>query len=425
MMLPIITFIIVFGILVIVHEFGHFYVAKKSGILVREFSIGMGPKLINFRKNSTTYTLRLLPLGGYVRMAGTQDDDNEIKPGTVGSIQIDDSGIITNINLSSKNSNISGIPVQIVKADLVDDLKMTVYENGNEQEEKEYSVNHDATIVEEDGTEVLIAPRDVHFQSASLLNRILTNFAGPFNNMILSIVAYLIVVFMLGGVQTTVNTNEIGSVQKDSPAYVAGIKSHDKIVEVNSKKTNTFTSIQKQISKNGSKKLNLTINHKNQIKSIQVTPKKQKGSDSKIIGITPKTNLDKSLGSKIKYGFTQPFAIAAMIISTLAHMVTTGFDINQFSGPVGIYSLTSQVASQGLISIIAFTGMLSINLGIMNLIPIPALDGGKLLLNFIEAIRGKPLSQEKEGIINLIGVGLLVALMIAVTWNDIQRFFIH
>ena len=187
-MTAVITFIIVFGILVIVHEFGHYYAAKKSGILVREFSVGMGPKIVAYRKNSTTYTLRLLPLGGYVRMAGAQDDDSEIKPGTMSSLVMDDNRKVTKIITSSKVYEADAVPVQVSKADLVDDLYIEGYENGDETETKRFDVDHDATIVEEDGTEVQIAPRDVQLQSVSVWKRMITNFAGPFNNFVLAIV---------------------------------------------------------------------------------------------------------------------------------------------------------------------------------------------------------------------------------------------
>lgn len=422
-MLAIITFIIVFGILVTVHEFGHFYMAKKSGVLVREFSIGMGPKLFFFRKNGTTYTLRILPLGGYVRMAGSQDDDDEIKPGTMATIKLSEDNIIQQINLSNKNQDINSIPVQIVKSDLEDKLFLTVFENGNEEDEITYNVNHDATIVEEDGTELLIAPKDVQFQSASLGKRALINIAGPFNNVVLSIVAYFIVALMLGGI-TDISSNEVGIVQPHSVAYDAGIKTKDKILKIDDKKIKNFTDVQKIINQKKTGKISLELSRKNKIKKINLVPKevKQDGRKIKLIGIGPK--VDKSIGAKIKYAFVKPFSIAMLIFGVLGHMITGGFDINQFSGPVGIYSLTSQVASQGMITIISFMGMLSINLGIMNLIPIPALDGGKLLLNLIEGIRGKPISEEKENIITLIGVALLFLLFIAVTWNDIQRFFI-
>lgn len=119
MIVTIITFIIVFGILVIVHEFGHFYFAKKAGILVREFSVGMGPKAVAFRRNATTYTLRFLPIGGYVRMAGVADDeDEELKPGTPVSLQIGPDGIVHSINASKKTTLFNGIPLSVTATDL-------------------------------------------------------------------------------------------------------------------------------------------------------------------------------------------------------------------------------------------------------------------------------------------------------------------
>lgn len=121
-MATIIAFIVVFFVLVLVHEFGHFIFAKRSGILVREFSIGMGPKLIATRRNHTTYTLRLLPLGGYVRMAGWQDEDDEIKPGTQLAIELNSAGVVTRINTSDKTTLQGGIPVQVGKVDLTHDL---------------------------------------------------------------------------------------------------------------------------------------------------------------------------------------------------------------------------------------------------------------------------------------------------------------
>ena len=114
-----------------------------------------------------------------------------------------------------------------------------------------------------------------------------------------------------------------------------------------------------------------------------------------------------------------------MIFSALKQMVTGGFNINQLSGPVGIYSASSQVSKMGLAAVVSFTAILSINLGIINMLTIPAIDGGKLLLNIVEGIRGKPVSEKTEGIGTLIGVAFILILMVAVTWNDIQRFFIN
>ncbi|MGL5103776.1 MAG: site-2 protease family protein, partial [Limosilactobacillus fermentum] len=133
MIITIITFIIVFGILVLVHEFGHYYFAKRAGILVREFSIGMGPKVWWRRSNGTTYTIRILPLGGYVRLAGADEDEDELRPGTPVTLQTNEEGKVTMINASEKETLLEGIPLRIVDSDLEDKLIISGYENDDEE----------------------------------------------------------------------------------------------------------------------------------------------------------------------------------------------------------------------------------------------------------------------------------------------------
>ena len=195
MIKTIVAFVIIFGILVLIHEFGHFYFAKRSGILVREFSIGMGPKLFWIRKNGTLYTIRLLPLGGYVRMAGFDEDEDELRPGMPISVQLNDRNEITKIN-TTKENRFDGIPLIITDFDLSTDLFISGYKNGDEDNEVKYTVNHDATIIENDGSELLIAPKDVQFQSASIGHRLMTNFAGPMNNFILAFIVFAIIGFL-------------------------------------------------------------------------------------------------------------------------------------------------------------------------------------------------------------------------------------
>jgi len=407
-MTAIITFIIVFGILVFVHEFGHYFFAKRSGILVREFSIGMGPKLLAFRRNNTTYTLRLLPLGGYVRMAGWQDEEDEIKPGTQLTIETNADGVVTRINISDRVTLQGGIPVQISRVDLEKELIVEGYENGDESELKIWPVDHDATIIEPDGTEVVIAPDDVQFQNAGIFKRMLVNFAGPMNNFILAIIAFFIV-GLLAGVPKT-DTTQIQTVA-DTPAAKA-LPTTATIKALNGKKMNNYNDILTYLGKNKTKPVQVTTTKKT------VTIKPDKAGK---IGITPQ--MDHSLVPAIQYGFTQTWSIATRILGTLKSLVTGGFSLNKLAGPVGIYTMTSEAANQGIITIIWFLGMLSLNLGIVNLVPIPMLDGGKLLMNLIELIRGKPMARDKEGIITMIGVGIMVVLMIAVTINDIMRYF--
>ncbi|VDG24575.1 zinc-dependent protease, membrane associated (putative) [Lactobacillus plantarum JDM1] [Lactiplantibacillus mudanjiangensis] len=424
LIVTIITFIIVFGILVIVHEFGHFYFAKRAGILVREFSVGMGPKAVAFRRNATTYTLRLLPIGGYVRMAGVADDeDDELKPGTPISLQVGQDGLVHSINASKKTTLFNGIPLSVTASDLEKELWIEGYENGDESEVKRYPVDHDATIIESDGTEVQIAPVDVQFQSAKLWQRMLTNFAGPMNNFILAIITFAILAFMQGGVTTV--TTKVAATTANSVARQAGIKAGDQIVSVNGKKMTSAQSISVLIQDSPNKTVKLGVKRAGQTRTVSVKPKAKTVSGNRVgqIGVQWGSHTDSRLSTKLTYGFTGAWSITTQIFQVLGRMVTHGFSLNDLGGPVAIFATTSQAAKSGIRQVIYLLAVLSINLGIVNLLPIPALDGGKLLLNIIEGIRGKPLRVETESVITLIGFGLLMLLMVLVTWNDIQRYF--
>ncbi|KRM91064.1 RIP metalloprotease RseP [Liquorilactobacillus cacaonum] len=425
MLITIVTFIIVFGILVVVHEFGHFYFAKRAGILVREFSIGMGPKIFAHQKNGTTYTIRILPLGGYVRMAGLEDDDESLKPGATVSLLLNQDNVVETINTSKKKTLLSGIPVEIVKWDLEQELWIEGYENGEEDKYQRYSVLHDASIIEEDGTKVRIAPLDVQFQSAKLWQRMLTNFAGPLNNFILTIVAFTLVAVLQGGVVTSVSSTKIGAFSTSSVAKKAGLKVGDKIIAVDGKKTSTWQKLASFINASPNKKISVTYERNSEKKTVDLIPKSQNQNGKKVglIGIEAKTKVDSSFRAIATYGFIKTWTTMLALFSAIGGMFTHGFSLNDLGGPVAIYSYTSEAAQYGLTSVIGLLAFLSINLGIVNLFPIPALDGGKIILNIIEAIRKKPLSPEKEGMITLIGFGFLMLLMVLVTWNDINRYF--
>lgn len=421
-MKTILTFIIVFGILVIVHEFGHFFFAKRSGILVREFAIGMGPKIYGHQaKDGTTYTLRLLPIGGYVRMAGNGDDETEMAPGMPLSLSLNSDGIVEKINLSKKVQLTNGIPVELVRYDLEDELTITAFVNGDDTEAVTYPVDHDATIIEADGTEIRIAPRDVQFQSAKLWQRMLTNFAGPMNNFILAIFLFIVLAFMQGGIQVT-NTNQIGAVLPDGAAEVAGLKENDHILSINDKKITSWTDLTSQITANPGKTLNFEVQRDGKVQDIEVTPKSVESNGQKVGQLGIQAPMKTGFIDKIVGGTKQAFSSSLEIFKALGSLFT-GFSLNKLGGPVMMFQLSSEAASQGMMTVIGLMAMLSMNLGIVNLLPIPALDGGKLVLNVIEGVRGKPLSQDKEGILTLIGFGFLMLLMVLVTWNDIQRFF--
>lgn len=421
-MRTIITFIIVFGILVIVHEFGHFFFAKRSGILVREFAIGMGPKIYGHQaKDGTTYTLRLLPIGGYVRMAGNGDDETEMAPGMPLSLLMDSDHVVKKINLSKKIQLTNAIPMELIRYDLDEALTITGYVNGDETQEVTYAVDHDASIIEADGTELRIAPRDVQFQSAKLWQRMLTNFAGPMNNFILAILLFIVLAFMQGGVTVT-NTNQIGVVTPDGAAAAAGLKENDEILSVEGKSIQTWNDLTAIITENPDKSLDFEVERNGQVSSVEVTPKAIESNGEKIGQLGIQAPMKTGFFDKIIGGTQRAFSSSLEIFKALGSLFT-GFSLDKLGGPVMMFQLSSEAANQGIMTVIGLMAILSMNLGIVNLLPIPALDGGKLVLNIFEGVRGKPLSQEKEGVLTLVGFGFLMLLMVLVTWNDIQRFF--
>ncbi|VLU13319.1 metallo protease [Streptococcus pneumoniae] len=417
-MLGILTFILVFGIIVVVHEFGHFYFAKKSGILVREFAIGMGPKIFaHIGKDGTAYTIRILPLGGYVRMAGWGDDTTEIKTGTPVSLTLADDGKVKRINLSGKKLDQTALPMQVTQFDFEDKLfiKGLVLE-----EEKTFAVDHDATVVEADGTEVRIAPLDVQYQNATIWGKLITNFAGPMNNFILGVVVFWVLIFMQGCVRD-VDTNQFHIMPQGALAKV-GVPETAQITKIGSHEVSNWESLIQAVETETKDKtaptLDVTISEKGSDKQVTVTPEDSQGRY--LLGVQPGVKSD--FLSMFVGGFTTAADSALRILSALKNLIFQP-DLNKLGGPVAIFKASSDAAKNGIENILYFLAMISINIGIFNLIPIPALDGGKIVLNILEAIRRKPLKQEIETYVTLAGVVIMVVLMIAVTWNDIMRLF--
>ena len=417
-MTTIITFIIVFGILVIVHEFGHFYFAKKAGVRVREFAIGMGPKLFQPRRNGTTYTVRVLPVGGYVRMAGRAEAEEEtIRPGmTIVVVQQD--GVVTRLNLSDQTELVGGRALTVNRVDLVDDMFVEGYWADDDQTLVKLPVDHEASVIEADGTEVLVAPRDTHFESAKLWQRALINFAGPMNNFILTVVLFMGLAFAMPGVTTTT----LQDVAQNSPAATAGLKKGDTIEKINGVKMSSWQKMQTTIQALPKEKTTVTYERNGQSKTTKLTPKAVKNGGMLVgqIGVTPTTT--KAFVPRVQYAFRATGQAMTQIFRAIQNLIQ-GFSLNKLGGPVAIYKNTEQVSSYGFLAIVSFTALLSVNLGMMNLLPIPGLDGGKLLLNAVEAVVRRPLPERVETAVTLAGVAFLFVLMIAVTGNDIIRYF--
>lgn len=417
----VLAFIVVFGSLVFFHELGHFLFAKRAGIMVREFAIGFGPKIIGIPKGETIYTIRLLPLGGYVRMAGEDFDTVDLQPGYRVGLHIGASGEVEKLYLSQNVTNPDILFLETEKADLDKELFIEGYRDDGEF--ARYPISRTAVIVEK-GQEELIAPYDRQFESKPLMSRFLTILAGPIFNFILAFFIFLIIGLLQG-----VPTYEpiISEVQENSPAEQAGMQGGDLIKQVDDTEITKWPQFAKIIQNNPDQQLAFTVERNGELVSFDITPAVIEESGQKFgqIGILYSSPLEKNPLKAVGYGAEQTWSWFTQILELLGMLVTGKFSIDALSGPVGIYQATGEVAQYGIFNLMHWAAILSINLGIMNLLPLPALDGGRLLFFVFEGIRGKPVDKQKEGMVHFAGIVLLMVLMIVVTWNDIQRFFFN
>ncbi len=339
----IIIAILVLGFLIVVHELGHFIVAKMAGIHVLEFSIGLGPKLYVRQKSkeTTAYSLRLLPLGGFVRMAGMDTEDEE---------------------------------------EHADD-----------------------------------------FNSKPLKSRFAVISAGSVMNF-LSAILLFVITFGLIGVPAASNSNMIGEVVADSPAVSAGLRAGDRIISINEAPTRNWEEVVGGIRESGKTEMQMVVKREEKSLSFSVTPRYDSPSDNYQIGIRQQVVWQKQgFIAAIKLGLVQSFQFAKMVLVGLAGLIAGTISTNEVAGPVGITVAIGEAAAGGPGYLMIFTAVLGINLALVNLLPIPALDGSKLIFLMIEGLRGKPIAPEKENFINLIGFALLMALFVLITYNDIAR----
>lgn len=416
----VIAFILMFGLLVFIHEFGHLIFAKRAGMLAREFAIGFGPKIFSFVKNETLYTIRLLPVGGYVRVAGDDPEIIELKPGHHVGLTFNDEGKVDKIIVNNKEKHPDARVIEVSRVDLDHQLLIEGYEPDDPDTLLRFDVNRKAFFIM-DEKETQIAPYDRQFASKSPGQRAMQLFAGPMMNFVLAIVIF----FIIGMVQGVPSDKPIvNDIQPDSAAQQAGMQSGDEVVQIDGKTISSWNEFRSIVRKSPGKELSLVIERGNQTKELQLIPKKLESEEETFgqAGVTG--TFEKSIVKTVQYGFLQTFDTTKMILTNLFKLITGQYSIDMLSGPVGIYDATDQIVQTGFMNFLMWTAMLSINLGIVNLVPLPALDGGRLLFVGIEAVRGKPIDPQKEGIVHFVGFALLMLLMIIVTWNDIQRLFL-
>lgn len=338
-MLTLVAFIVVFGTIVLVHELGHFTVAKLAGIQVYEFAIGFGPVLGSWVGGETKYSLRAFPLGGFVKMAGMDEP--------------------------------------------------------------------------EDGVNDLEADDERSFHSKSLPWRLGTIAAGPMMNFVFAILLFVIY-FMLVLVPPTITL-----VETNSPAAQAGFLPGDLFVQINQEEVTTTERIIELIDASAGQEMEVVVKRENELLTLVVVPSAEDGQGRIGIGIDSKPQYP--FLTSLRHGVRQTWNFTTQLITDLGQMIT-GKQKAEISGPIGIVQIVGQTAKQGIPQLMILAILLNINLGLLNLLPVPVLDGGWIVILLIEAVRGKPLPPEARGIAQFIGLALLLLLMVFATFKDISRF---
>ena len=342
--MTLIYFILILGIVVLVHEFGHFIFAKKSGVYVYEFSIGMGPRLFKWtRKNDETeYSLRLLPIGGYCQLAGEEIDDDES------------------------------------------------------------------------------VPKDKKFAKKTFGQKMMIAFAGIMNNFILAIILLFLIAIFNGAPQ---NKALVGEISEGFPAYTSGLQEGDEILTINGRDASSNDLLALELQVNVGKTIDMEVERNGEVLEFTIEPKKVKidGEETYKYGFVITDEVETGFFASLKYAFSKTFSLIHQMILIIGYLITGNLNINALAGPVGIFGIVGTATDAGIWSVLSLIALLSVNVGFINLLPIPAFDGGRLLFIIIEKIKGKPVDPKLENTIHAIGFFLLMALMILITYNDIIR----
>lgn len=352
--------VIVFGLLVLFHELGHFSLAKLVGVQVYEFSIGFGPRLFGFRKGETKYNLRIVPLGGFVRMAGMDPEEDE--------------------------------------------REAMAFNEEKGLEKREVS----------DG-EPIVHP-DKSFMHKSVPKRMAIIAAGPIMNFVLAILLFAISFIAFGIPQ---NKNIIGNVLPGKPAAAVGLEKGDVVTKINKTPVKTWEDIVNIIHKNPDREITMEVQRDGKTHVFRVSPVKDKDSKQGMIGITYLTKRPGVIEA-LKMGTLKTYEMLKLTVYFLGKMMAKQIPV-ELSGPVRITYELGKAAEMGLITLMNFAAFLSIQIGLFNLLPIPALDGSRLMFLGFEGVRGTPVDPSKENFIHLVGLALLLLLMVVITYQDIVR----
>ncbi|CAK8053741.1 M50 family metallopeptidase [Eupransor demetentiae] len=419
MFTTIFIYIFMFGLLVEFHELGHYRSAKRNGVLVREFSIGYGPKLLSWYKHGTAYAVRLLPIGGFVRLASA-NDESPIQAGQILRLVLNDKGEVTVLDTRVDQLG-EGLAFQVDQYDLTDDLKISGYRLADNQY-LTLHVLHSAYVIQKDGQRFQIAPRDTWRQSVGFWRRFRINIAGPMMNLLFALLAFTVLSLTNpNGISS--NRPIISSVDNGQPAQKAGLKVGDTIKSIDGDKVSSTNEVTAALNKHsyGSTTIVVERNKKNYSFTLLPTTEKVGNINKRQIGANVgfKTNFSDRLTGGIRITVHNTVASIVVVYELLTHWT---FGLNQVGGTISIANATSDVATNlSVFKLAQIFGNISITIAILSLVPLPPLDGGKILLDLWSKIFRRSLPQVTENIINILGAGVILTVLIAVTTNDLLR----
>jgi len=352
----IVSFIIVLGVLIFVHEFGHFITAKLLKVKVLKFSLGFGKKLFSRKYGETEYLVSYLPLGGYVKMFGEQP-----------------------------------------------------------------------------GEEIAPADRSRSFSSRPIWHRFIIVLAGPTFNLLFALLVFSLI-YLASGIPEPVPGTRIGQVEANSVAANSGIKPGDIIFAINDQQTVKWQDVSELVMNSKGKELTISIQRDNQPIELKASPKISEVKNifgevvekRYLLGISKKDDFiykKTTIIGAFKAGISQTWSYIYLTIMSLVKIIERVVPASEMGGPILIAHMAGQQMQAGWTNLFSFMAVLSVNLGIINLFPIPILDGGHLAFFTIEAIRRKPISLQAQEILQQVGIVLLGTLMIFVFYNDIARLF--
>lgn len=410
-MLGLLGTIFVLGTGILIHEIGHFVAARRFGILCHEFAIGMGPALYKKKVGETVYSLRLIPVGGYVLMAGEETEIDMLKKGQEISLSQNASGLVDRIYLTPRTGETTGT---VTSVDVYENLALSLdVADGNPQV---FAIDPKAQYIHKDDTEQQVAPRDRCLESKSKTARMIVLAAGAIMNFILAFVFVFIVGLFQG---EPVMNGGLAEVVPDAPAYLAGLRTGDIIIQYGDTSVEVGTDLIELIRSNEGP-VEVTFSRDDVEHTVLLEPELDQGFAR--IGVRPDVDTHFSLGYAWQWSVAQYRHFFGQMLMTFEMLfVTREAGIGDLSGPVGIYSITAEVITHGIFPLLLLAGLINVNLGLLNLMPFPALDGGRIIFILVELIARKPVPRKFEGYVHMAGFLLFAGLMVFVLFNDISR----